>query len=54
MFILASAVESAGDRLPGYAAAELYQEHRIALGLRADERDFASPYHWAAFGYTGV
>jgi CHAT domain-containing protein len=53
-FVKNAISEVSAGRLPGHVAEGLYQQHRIALEMRADERDFAHPFHWAAFGYTGV
>jgi len=43
--------EFAGERLPLYVADVLYKASVMA---RSEENDFEHPFHWAAFGYTGV
>jgi len=39
------------NKTPVAVAHELYQN---LMFLRLDQRDFAHPFHWAAFGFTGV
>jgi CHAT domain-containing protein len=53
-YVRNSITEISADGLPGYDTGDLYRRHRIAFEMRADERDFAHPYYWAAFGYTGA
>ena len=36
---------------PGSTADYLYKQMLLS---RPDQRDFAHPFHWAAFSYTGV
>ena len=44
-------VQQAGQTIPKEVAE--YLAVRMELEI-PDERNFAHPYHWAAFGYTGV
>jgi CHAT domain-containing protein len=49
-----SAQQVAETRLPGFVAEEVYGQQQVFFELRAEEKDFAHPFYWAAFGYSGV
>ena len=49
-----SVPQVSSERLPGFVAEAVYEQHKAFFELRADENDFAHPFHWAAFTYTGA
>ena len=54
VYLKGSRPQASKTRLPGFVAEEVYGQHRAFFELRAEENDFAHPFHWAAFGYSGV